>query len=95
MLVAFGLVRAGQPDSARAVAGRLRGNPQIDPNSELLDLEAKLHAQLGDKDEAIRLETRYLANNPQIRAFAKNDETWWWDVVRTDPRFKALVGGGA
>jgi serine/threonine protein kinase/tetratricopeptide (TPR) repeat protein len=94
MFVGLALVRAHLPDSARAVAARSRGNPQVDPATELLDLEAKLNVQLGNKDEAIRLETRYLANNPQLRAFFKFDESWWWDPVRDDPRFKALMAGG-
>jgi len=92
MLVTFGLVRAGLPDSARAVAARSRGNPQIDPAAELVLYEAQLHAILGDKDDAIRLFSRFLATNPAVRPFAKDDDSWWWDLVRDDPRYKALVG---
>jgi hypothetical protein len=47
---------------------------------------------LGDKDEAIRLLTTYFANNPAQRTFFKNDQTWWWDGIRSDPRFKSLTG---
>jgi eukaryotic-like serine/threonine-protein kinase len=94
MGVAAALVRAGLPDSARAVATRSRGNSQVDPGSELVDLEAKVRAQLGDKADAIKLMTRFFAANPQQRAFAKNDESWWWKSLRDDPQFKALVGGG-
>jgi len=93
MLVAFGLVRAGVPiDSAKAVAVRSRANPQIDPTFETIGLEARFRAQIGDKNEAIRLLSQYYANNPQQRAFAKDDDSWWWDPIRDDPRYKALVG---
>jgi serine/threonine protein kinase/tetratricopeptide (TPR) repeat protein len=93
MLAALALVRAGLPDSARAVALKSRGSPQVDPNSELMLYEAQLRAQLKDTDEVIRLLRRYFANNPQQRAFAKDDDSWWWDNVRDDARYKALVGG--
>jgi TolB-like protein len=94
MLVGFGLFRAGLADSARAVVTRSRGNPQVDPAAELVELEARFRAQVGDKDDAIRLLGRWLASNPQGRAYASADERWWWDPVRDDPRYKALVGGG-
>jgi TolB-like protein len=92
MIAAVGLIRAGLPDSARAVVVAARGNPQIDPGGELVYLEAIVRAQLGDKDDAIRLLTRFLAANPQQRAFAGHDESWWLDRIRDDPRYKALVG---
>lgn len=92
MIASLGLLRAGLPDSARAVMNRGRGDPQIDPAGELTYLEAIVRAQLGDKDDAIRLLTRYLAANPQQRKFAGHDESWWLDDIRDDPRYKALVG---
>ena len=94
MLVALGLVRAGLPDSARAVAGRSRGNPQVDAASELILYEAHFRSQVGDKDDAIRLLTKFFANNPTQRAFAKEDDSCWWDPIREDPRYKALVSSG-
>jgi serine/threonine-protein kinase len=93
-LVALALFRAGLPDSARAVAVRSRANPQVDPAAEVVEIEARFRAQIGDKDEAIRLYSRFLASNPQTRPYAKLDERWWWDPVRDDPRYKTLVGGG-
>lgn len=95
MIASLGLIRAGLPDSARAVAVSARGNPQIDPGSELTYLEGIVRAQLGDKDDAIRLLTRFLAANPQQRAFAGHDESWWLDNIRDDPRYKALVGSSS
>jgi hypothetical protein len=88
----MGLVRAGLPDSARAVAVRSRGNPQIDPYSELVENEAKFRVLVGDKADAIKLLTKLWANNPQAREFAKNDDSWWYAGIRDDPAFKALVG---
>jgi eukaryotic-like serine/threonine-protein kinase len=92
MLAAMGLFRAGLVDSAKATAVHARGNPQIDPAYELVFYEAQLRSLLGDKDEAIRLLTTYFANNPAQRTFFKNDQTWWWDGIRSDPRFKSLTG---
>jgi TolB-like protein/tetratricopeptide (TPR) repeat protein len=93
MFVANGLFRAGLVDSARAVAERSRGNPQIDPASVLTLYEAQMRAQLGQTEEAVRLLARYYAQQPQFHAFAKDDDAWYWDKIRSDPRFKALVGG--
>jgi tetratricopeptide (TPR) repeat protein len=94
MLVALALVRAGVPlDSAKAVAVRSRApSPDLDPVSELLVYEAHFRSQIGDKDEAIKLMTQFYANSPTQRAFAKDDESWWWTPIREDPRWKALVG---
>ena len=95
MIAALGLVRAGVSlDSARAVVGRSRGNPQIDPASELLVYEAHFRAQTGDKDEAIKLLTKFFAASPQQRAVAKDDDSWWWEPIKDDPRYKALVSSG-
>ena len=90
--VAMALMRAGLPDSARAVALRSRADANLDPTRELIYIEALLRNMLGDRDEALRLVTTYLATNPQDRASIAADDTWWWRGLREDPRFKALVG---
>jgi eukaryotic-like serine/threonine-protein kinase len=92
LMVAMALVRAGLPDSARAVAVRARADATIDPGRELLYFEALLRNMLGDRDEALRLVGVYLATNPQDRATMAKDDSWWWQGLRDDPRFKALVG---
>lgn len=93
MLAALGLLRAGvSPDSARAVANRSRGDSQLDPSSSLLLYEAYFRAQVGDKADAIRLLSKFFANNPPQQAFAKDDDSWWWDPIRNDPAYKQLVG---
>jgi len=95
MLVALGLIRAGvSPDSARSVANRSRGDQQVDAIGELWVYEAHFRSQIGDKDEAIKLLTKFFANNPTQRAFAKDDDSWWWEPIKEDPRYKALVAGG-
>ncbi|MDB4883614.1 MAG: protein kinase [Gemmatimonadetes bacterium] len=93
MIAAIALVRAGLPDSARAVVGRAQANESIDPGGDLLWLEVLARTQLGEKDRAISLYGRYLAAHPQLRAFASHDETWWFTPLRDEPRYKALVGG--
>ena len=93
MIVSLALLRAGvSPDSARAVAVKSRGDSRLDPSSSLLLYEAYFRAQVGDKSDAIRLLSRFFANNPPQQAFAKEDDSWWWDPIRDDPQYKALVG---
>jgi eukaryotic-like serine/threonine-protein kinase len=92
MLVAMALARAGLADSARAVAERSRADAEMDPPRELVSFEAIVHTILGDKDEAIRLLGRYFATNPQQRSSNDRDETWWFQSLRGDPRYEALVG---
>lgn len=90
--VAMALARAGLPDSARAVAVRSRADPSIDPARELVYFEVLLRNMLEDRDEALRLLGIYLATNPQDRASVASDDTWWLRGLRSDPRFKELVG---
>jgi len=92
MLVSLALVRAGLPDSARAVAERSRGNTTVDPTHDLAYYEAIVRAQLGDKDEAFKLLGTYVASNPQMRAGLVKDQTWQLEALRSDPRYQALVG---
>ena len=68
-----------------------RGDSQIDPSGELTNLAATVYAQLGDIDTAIELTAKYLAANPNKRAFAANDKSWWTKNLRSDPRYQALV----
>ncbi|HEY9507686.1 MAG TPA: serine/threonine-protein kinase, partial [Gemmatimonadales bacterium] len=92
MLVGMALVRAGLPDSARAVALRSRGNTEVDPTHDLAYYEAVLRTQLGDKDEAFKQLGIYLASNPQQRAGIAKGDTWDLRELRSDPRFATLVG---
>ena len=92
MILALGLVRAGLADSARHVAERARGDATIDPTRELASMEVMVRVALGDKDEAFRLLTTYLAVNPQSRAAMAKDDTWWLKDLRSDPRWRTLIG---
>jgi serine/threonine-protein kinase len=92
MLVALALVRAGLPDSARALAARSRGDGTIDPTQDLAYYQAIVRAQLGEKDEAFRLLSTYVAANPQMRAGMSKDQTWYFSDLRSDPRFATMFG---
>jgi serine/threonine-protein kinase len=92
MAVAMALARAGLLDSARAVAERSRGDATIDPTRELAYQEVLFRTMVGDRDEAIQQLGMFLATNPQRREDVAQDQTWWIRDLRSDPRFKALVG---
>ena len=93
MIAAIALIRAGLPDSARSVATMAQASEALDPGGDLLSLEAIVRAQLGEKDKAIALLARYLAAHPQQRAYASNEESWWFNSLKNEPKYKALVGG--
>ncbi|MFL5490750.1 MAG: protein kinase domain-containing protein [Gemmatimonadales bacterium] len=95
LMVAMALARAGLPDSARAVALRARADATVDPGRELVYFEALLRNMLGDRDETLRLVGTYLATNPQDRETMAKDDSWWWNGIRDDPRFKSLVGSAS
>jgi hypothetical protein len=88
----MGLNRAGLADSARSVIGRAQGDDNVDPTGDLAYLEAMARAQLGDKDKAISLLSRYYAKNPQRKAFIDRDEAWYFQSLFNEPRYKSLVG---
>ena len=95
MMTAMVLARAGLGDSAREVARRARGGPDVDPDQELAFYEIYVHILRGDKDQAFRSLKSYLAANPERRALLANDDAtasnWWFRSLEDDPRFKALV----
>jgi len=95
--MAMALVRAGLPDSARAVAVRGRASPAIDPLRDIALLESIPRCWLGDWDEAVRLMGLYLAANPSTVAAYKNSVAegqmyWYHDGLQNQPRFRALLG---
>jgi serine/threonine-protein kinase len=91
MMVALALVRANQLDSAKSLATASQGTPQVDPRRALANLAAIVYSQAGDKDAALDLIAKVLAANPQERAIAANDKSWWLEDLRLHPRFKSLV----
>ncbi|HUR95017.1 MAG TPA: protein kinase [Gemmatimonadales bacterium] len=92
MLVAIALARAGLKDSAGRVAERARADATVDPTRDLAQIEAAARLIMGDKDEALRLLTTYVAANPQVRASMAKDDSWWWRDLRSDPRWRSLMG---
>jgi eukaryotic-like serine/threonine-protein kinase len=92
LLAGISLMRADLPDSARAVIGRAEGSESLDPSGDLVYLEAMARSQLGEKDKAISLLSRFYAAHPQQKAFASRDESFWWKPLKDEPRYRALVG---
>jgi TolB-like protein len=94
ILVAGVLARAELPDSAHAVLSRSRSNPAVDPEMELLGVEAlvRLH-HLGEPEEAFSLLRTYLTTNPGHRQGWQWTSHWWWRPLQTDPSFRALIEG--
>jgi serine/threonine-protein kinase len=91
MMVGLAFLRAGQPDSAKALAAANQGDADIDPRGQLTNYAATIYFQAGDKDKALELIAKWLALNPQQRAFAAKDQSWWLEGLRSDPRYQALV----
>jgi tetratricopeptide (TPR) repeat protein len=94
MLVALVLARAGLADSARDVAVRSRGDAETDPTRDQAYYEALVRSLLGDKDEAFRLLSVYVAANPQMRSGIGKDQGWVLQNIRSDPRFASMFGSG-
>jgi serine/threonine-protein kinase len=92
MLVAMAIARAGLGDSSRHVLERARADATVDPTRDLSYFEAAVRVVLGDKDDALRLLSTYIAANPQVRASLAKDETWWWRDLKSDPRWRTVVG---
>jgi serine/threonine-protein kinase len=90
------LARAGLPDSARSVLLRARSlvTAEIDPEQELLTVEAYNRTLLGDFDEAVNLLKRYVAANPGHFEAAAGT-SWWWRSLAGHPGFQELLGTSA
>ena len=95
LMVALAFVRVGQLDSAKALAETSQGNSEVDPGGELTNLASIVFTQAGDKDAALELIAKYLAANPNQREFVASDKSWWWQDIRSDPRYQALVKGSS
>jgi hypothetical protein len=91
MLVAVALARAGLKDSADQVAVRARADSTLDETRELPQVEAVVRTLLGDRDEALRQLSIYLAANPHLRPGMAREQTWWFRELRQDPRYQQLV----
>jgi len=95
MLVAAVIARAGLRDSAHAVIARSRGTAELDPEHDLVAMEAFVRTLLGEQDEAIHLLQRYVAANPEHSFRVGGDIFWWWWDLQKHPGFQALVRPGS
>jgi thioredoxin-like negative regulator of GroEL len=71
---------------------RSRGDAATDATRDLAYYEALVRIQLGDKDEALKLLSTYVAANPQRRDGIAKDDSWTMRDLRSDPRFATLFG---
>jgi len=86
--VAAVLARAGLPDSARAVLNRALALPEA-TGPRVWIQEANARLQMGDVDGSLDALERFLEVLPSQRPEISRD--WWWERLRTNPRFRALV----
>jgi hypothetical protein len=89
------LARAGLIDGAKGVMQSARDSvtSKIDPEQELLAVEAYVRTLTGEPDLAIDLLKRAVAANPDHDFATVANRTWWWQDLRTHPRFKEITGG--
>jgi TolB-like protein len=92
MRVAIALAKAGLKDSARSVARRSEGDPTIDSNRNLAELATYVYAAVGDKDEALKQLSVYIAANPDMRAAMQKETPWYFRDLSEDPGYKSLIG---
>jgi hypothetical protein len=90
MRIGIALARAGLADSARHVMESSRGDATVDAGRDLLQLEAIGRILVGDKDEAFKQFSAYLASNPQRLEGMDQDDSWEAKTLREDPRFAAI-----
>ena len=93
MIAAAVLVRAGVPDSARAVLLRSRAGADVDPTQQLAFIEAYVRTLLKDDDQAVALLRTMVAgaraqSTPSGSEWAKH---WWWRGLQSRPDFQVLV----
>lgn len=94
-LVAGVIGRAGLRDSAEHVFARARtSDPAVDPDHELMGVEAIARAQMGDDDGAIALLKRYVAMNPTHSFQRGGTLHWWWRGLERHPQFREVVRAG-
>ncbi len=92
-LVGGVLARADLPDSANSVFLSARAGTDVDPEQELLGIEAVFRIQMGDEDEAIRLIGTYLTTHPEHRGGFQFTSHWWYRAIQDNAEFQQLVGG--
>ena len=91
MRMGIALARAGLADSARRVMERARGDAAVDAGRELAQLEAIGRMVVGDKEEAFKQYSAYLASNPQVLEGMDPNDSWEFKEILQDPRFAAAL----
>jgi hypothetical protein len=69
----------------------------VDPQGSMAGTEAFIWTLLGtaqDTTEALQVLGRYLSANPNHRPGFRESRSWWWQGLKSDPRFIRLVGSG-
>lgn len=85
-VVAGVIGRAGLADSAQAVFESARVGPEVDPQAEVLLMEAVMRSVMGDVDAAVETLERFVVRS-EGRAPGQH---WWWQNLEGDPRFERL-----
>lgn len=78
--------RAGLPDSANAVFQAARVDREVDPDMEILSLEAAMRSVMGDVEGSISTLERFMVGNEHHAP----GQHWWWQSVEGEPRFERL-----
>lgn len=85
-VIAGVLGRAGLADSAQAVFESARVGPDVDPQGEVLVMEAAMRSVIGDTDAALETLERFVVRS-EGRAPGQH---WWWENLEGHPRFERL-----
>ncbi|MFW6192731.1 MAG: hypothetical protein ACOC83_04515 [Gemmatimonadota bacterium] len=88
--VSAALARWGLGDSARSVLDRAIDDVSERNQTFATYYEANVRLHLGEKAETLKLLARYLETNPESRDYVAQD--LWWEPLRQDSAFRALVG---
>jgi serine/threonine-protein kinase len=94
LLVAAAVGRAGMKDSASRIMLAARAGPDVDPERELLTIEAFVRDLLGERDEALALLKQYLTLQPDHRRGFRESQSWWWRGLKSDPAFAISSDSG-
>lgn len=86
-LVAAVLARNGLPDSARSVLARGESAAPDHPLTHYYG--ANVHVLLGEEPQALEHLATYLEALPHQKEYVAQD--WWWEPLRDEPGFVALV----
>ena len=89
VLAAAVLANAGLADSAKVMLGDTGSREGVDPWLQYYAAKGRLY--LGEEEAALDLIEAFLTALPGRRVYMAQD--WWWEALRADPRFQAMVGG--